>query len=318
MEDFNTNSQKGSTLMQQALKKYADGDFEGGDKDRKMANKYFDMASMQINSEAGKMSQLYGESRNFGVIYNVFEQNIDNIYQDESKKHIIKEVYDMIKNDKLLNEQFKIYDMFEKTTDVENVKDFVNETINIINGFDKKQIKECNEKLIKVIKDNKLNEYVDIPEETENLYEAIEYVILNKKTLDNVNNFIKAQNVIAEHIEKNQKESLEENKKSLSFESFKNDLDKEEKKLQENINEDEKKLLDMFTDPKTNKRAVFENYKSETLNKIKGVMQISEETDREAWDKVYENVNSKTYSEKMTQNIINCAEMLEICSTIEE
>ena len=224
----------------------------------------------------------------------------------------------MIKNDKLLNEQFKIYDMFEKTTDVENVKDFVNETINIINGFDKKQIKECNEKLIKVIKDNKLNEYVDIPEETENLYEAIEYVILNKKTLDNVNNFIKAQNVIAEHIEKNQKESLEENKKSLSFESFKNDLDKEEKKLQENINEDEKKLLDMFTDPKTNKRAVFENYKSETLNKIKGVMQISEETDREAWDKVYENVNSKTYSEKMTQNIINCAEMLEICSTIEE
>ena len=315
MEDFNTNSQKGSTLMQQALKKYADGDFEGGDKDRKMANKYFDMASMQINSEAGKMSQLYGESRNFGVIYNVFEQNIDNIYQDESKKHIIKEVYDMIKNDKLLNEQFKIYDMFEKTTDVENVKDFVNETINIINGFDKKQIKECNEKLIKVIKDNKLNEYVDIPEETENLYEAIEYVILNKKTLDNVNNFIKAQNVIAEHIEKNQKESLEENKKSLSFESFKNDLDK---KLQENINEDEKKLLDMFTDPKTNKRAVFENYKSETLNKIKGVMQISEETDREAWDKVYENVNSKTYSEKMTQNIINCAEMLEICSTIEE
>ena len=308
MEDFNTNSQKGSTLMQQALKKYADGDFEGGDKDRKMANKYFDMASMQINSEAGKMSQLYGESRNFGVIYNVFEQNIDNIYQDESKKHIIKEVYDMIKSDKLLNEQFKIYDMFEKTTDVENVKDFVNETINIINGFDKKQIKECNEKLIKVIKDNKLNEYVDIPEETENLYEAIEYVILNKKTLDNVNNFIKAQNVIAEHIEKNQKESLEENKKSLSFESFKNDLDKEEKKLQENINEDEKKLLDMFTDPKTNKRAVFEIYKSETLNKIKGVMQISEETDREAWDKVYENVNSKTYSEKMTQNIINCAE----------
>ena len=274
MEDFNTNSQKGSTLMQQALKKYADGDFEGGDKDRKMANKYFDMASMQINSEAGKMSQLYGESRNFGVIYNVFEQNIDNIYQDESKKHIIKEVYDMIKNDKLLNEQFKIYDMFEKTTDVENVKDFVNETINIINGFDKKQIKECNEKLIKVIKDNKLNEYVDIPEETENLYEAIEYVILNKKTLDNVNNFIKAQNVIAEHIEKNQKESLEENKKSLSFESFKNDLDKEEKKLQENINEDEKKLLDMFTDPKTNKRAVFENYKSETLNKIKRTVSV--------------------------------------------
>ncbi len=318
MADFNDNSQKGATLMQQALKKYADGDFEGGDKDRELANKFFDLASMEMNSEAGKMTQLYGESRNFGIIYNVFEQNIDNIYQDETKKHIIKEAYDLIKNDKLLNEQFKIYDMFEKTVDVENIKDFVNEATNLINHFDKKQIKESNEKLIKLIKDNQLDEYVSIPEETENLYEAIEYVILNKKTFDNVNNFIKAQNVIVEHIENNQKNEINENKEKFSFDKFQKDLDKEESQLNETINEDEKKLLDMFTNPKTNKKSVFENYKLETLKKIKGAMQISEENDRETWDKIYENVSSKTYSDKMTQNIINCAEMLEICSTIEE
>jgi hypothetical protein len=47
-------------------------------------------------------------------------------------------------------------------------------------------------------------------------------------------------------------------------------------------------------------------------------MQISEENDKEGWQKIYESVNSKVYSDKMTQNIINCAEMLEICNTIEE
>lgn len=318
MEDFNTNSQKGSTLMQQAIKKYADGDFEGGDKDRELANKFFDLASLEINSEAGKLSQLYGESRNFGVIYNVFEQNIDKIYQDEKKKHIIKEAYDLIKGDKLLNEQFKIYDMFEKTVDTENVKDFVNEAINLIKQFDKKQIKESNEKLIKLIKDNNLDEYVSIPDDIENLYEAIEYVILNKKTFDNVNDFIKAQNVIVEHIENNQKNTINENKEKFSFDTFQKELDKQENELNENINEDEKKLLDMFTNPNTNKKSVFENYKSQTLKKIKGAMQISEENDKEAWNRVYESVNSKTYSDKMTQNIVNCAEMLEICSTIEE
>lgn len=318
MTDFNDNSQKGATLMQQALKKYADGDFEGGDKDREMANKFFDLASQEMNSEIGKMSQLYGESRNFGIIYNVFEQNIDKIYNDDTKKHVIKEAYDLIKNNKLLNEQFKIYDMFEKTNDVENAKEFVNEASSLINQFDKKQIKENNEKLIKLIKDNNLDEYVDISEETENLYEAIEYIILNKKTFDNLNSFIKAQNVISEHIENNKKNVVNEDTDRFSFNKFKEELDKEENQLNETINEDEKKLLDMFTNPKTNKKAVFENYKTETLNKIKGAMQISEENDREAWDKVYESVNSKTYSDKMTQNIINCAEMLEICSTIEE
>ena len=130
---------------------------------------------------------------------------------------------------------------------------------------------------------------MEIPEDVENLYEAIEYVILNEKTLDNVNEFIKAQNVIVEFIENNKK----------------------------NINE-EKKLLDVFANPKTNKKEVFENYKKETLKKIKGAMQISEESERESWNKIYESINSKTYSNKLSENIITCAEMLEICSTIEE
>lgn len=318
MEDFNKISQEGSALMQEALKKYAEGDFKGGNELRKKANEMFEEVERQINTEAGNISMMYGESRNFGVIYNVFEQNIDNIYQDEKKKHIIKEAYKLIKNNPVLNEQFKVYDMFEKAKDIDNTKDFVNEASGLIKHFNKKQIKENNEKLIKLIRDNELNEYVDIPEETENLYEAIEYVMLNKKTLDNVNDFLKAQNVIVEYIENNKKQNIDESENKFTFENFQEELNKEEKNLNENINEDEKKLLEMFANPKTNKRSIFENYKSETLKKIKGVMQISEENDREAWNKVYESVNSKTYSDKIAQNIVNCAEMLEICSTIED
>ena len=37
MADFNDSSHKGSVLMQQALKKLADGDIEGFEKDRKEA-----------------------------------------------------------------------------------------------------------------------------------------------------------------------------------------------------------------------------------------------------------------------------------------
>ena len=317
MADFNVNSEKGSVLMQQALKKYAKGDFEGGDKDRAEANRYYDLASAEINSDAGKMTQLYGESRNFGIIYNVFEQNIENLWNTKAGKKIVKECYNLIKSNKVLNEQFKIYDMFEKAQNVEDVKDFVNEASNIIKTFDKKIVRENNEKLIKFIRDKKLDEYVDIPEETENLYEAIEYLVLHKKTYDNVNDFVKAQNVITEHIIKNQKNNIVENK--LTSAEFENKIEEVEKEITENINQEEKTLLDRFlTNKKQNKKEVFENYKRKTLRKIREMIENSEDSDKSQWNKIYENVSSKNFSENMSENITNCAEMMEICSTIDE
>ena len=317
MADFNVNSEKGSVLMQQALKKYAKGDFEGGDKDRAEANRYYDLASAEINSDAGKMTQLYGESRNFGIIYNVFEQNIENLWDTKEGKKIVKECYNLIKSNKVLNEQFKIYDMFEKAQNVEDVKDFVNEASNIIKTFDKKLVMENNEKLIKFIRNKKLDEYVDIPEETENLYEAIEYLVLHKKTYDNVNDFVKAQNVITEHIIKNQKNNIVENK--LTSAEFENKIEEVEKEITENINQEEKTLLDRFlTNKKQKKKEVFENYKRKTLRKIKEMIESSEDSDKSQWNKIYENVSSKNFSENMSENITNCAEMMEICSTIDE
>ena len=317
MADFNVNSEKGSVLMQQALKKYAKGDFKGGDKDRAEANRYYDLASAEINSEEGKITQLYGESRNFGIIYNVFEQNIENLWDTKEGKKIVKECYNLIKSNKVLNEQFKIYDMFEKAQNVEDVKDFVNEASNIIKTFDKNIVKENNEKLIKFIRDKKLDEYVDIPEETENLYEAIEYIVLNKKTYNNVNDFVKAQNVITEHISKNQKNHIVENK--LTSTEFENKIEEVENEINEKINQDEKTLLDSFlTTKKQNKKEVFENYKRKTLRKIKEMIESSEDSDKVQWNEIYENVSSKNFSESMSENITNCAEMIEICSTIDE
>ena len=317
MADFNVNSEKGSVLMQQALKKYAKGDFEGGDKDRAEANRYYDLASAEINSDAGKMTQLYGESRNFGIIYNVFEQNIENLWNTKAGKKIVKECYNLIKTNKVLNEQFKIYDMFEKAQNIEDVKDFVNEASNIVKTFDKKIVRENNEKLIKFIRDKKLDEYVDIPEETENLYEAIEYIVLHKKTYDNVNDFVKAQNVITEHIIKNQKNNIVEN--NLTSVEFEDKIEEAEKEINENINQEEKTLLDRFLTTKNqNKKEVFENYKRKTLRKIREMIENSEDSDKSQWNKIYENVSSKNFSENMSENITNCAEMMEICSTIDE
>lgn len=314
MADFNEYSHKGSVLMQQSLKKLEEGDIEGSKKDMEEAIKYFNMFYASVESEEGKITQLYGESRNFGMMYNVFEQNIDKLLQTKRGKQVIKEGYDLIKRNKILNEEFKIYDLFEKSKKQDNTKDFVNEAVSLIKKFNKKQIKENNDKFIMFIRRNKLNEYVEIPEETENLYEAIEYVILNNKDINNVENFLKAKNTIVEHIERN--ENVNEQK--VSFNKFNETLKKEETEIDENINDEERKLINMFTDKKTNKREIFENLKRNTLNKLEKMINESDESDKTSWKSIYKDITSKTFSEKLSENIVNCAEMMEICNTIEE
>ena len=165
MADFNEYSQKGSTLMQQALKKLAEGDFEGFEKDREVANRYFDLLYQSVNSEDGKMTQMYGESRNFGIIFNIIEQNMNKLLETKKGKEFIKKAYKMIKGNNVLNEQFKVYDFFEKANYVENSKEFVNETLSIIQTIDIKQTKAQN-KNTKKKKKNPLNdeEIVKLPE----------------------------------------------------------------------------------------------------------------------------------------------------------
>ena len=318
MAEFNDNSQKGTVLMQHALKKLEDGDVEGFEHDRKEANRYFDMFYKEINSEMGKIKHMYGESLNFGVIYNVFEQNIDDLYKTKKGKRVIKEVYNLIKNNKLLNEQFKIYDLFEKSTNIENVKDFVNESLSLVKNYNKKDIIKANSKLIKLIESKKLNEFVEIPEEVENLYEAVEYLMLNKKTFNNVNDYLNAQNVIVEHIENNNQSVINEEKETLTIDNFEEILDEEQNKFDEKLNEDEKKLIAMFTNKNSKNRDIFESYKRKTLHKINEVLEKSEEEDKEQWKNVYENVKAKTYTDNTSKNIVNCAEMIEICNTIDE
>ena len=301
------------------MKKYAEGDFEGGDKDRAEANRWFDLATRQLTSEAGKMAMLYGESRNFGIIYNVFEQNFDKLLETKQGKNIIKEGYNIIKKNKVLNEQFKIYDAFEKTNNVDNVKDFVNEASMLVKNYDRQTIMENNEKLISFIKEHKLDEYVHISEETENLYEAIEYIILNKKSFNNINNYIKAQKTISEHIEKNIKNKINEATNKEIFNEFEEKVDEAEKKIEENISVEEKKLLENFTNDRIDKKSLFNEYKETTLRKVNEMIRLSEdEEDKAGWEELYEDVKSRTFSEDNALNISNCAEMLEICDTIDE
>lgn len=305
---------KGGELMMQALEAYNNGEFDEGDKLRQQANKYYDYAEGMINSDEGKIQMMFGEARNFGVMYNVFEQNMIDILKRKNGKQIIKEFYDLIKHNKTLNEQFKIYDAIENAENVEDAEKFVNEISSIIKTFDKDKIINENNKLITLIKRHNLNEYVEIPEETENLYEAIEYLMLNKKTINNVNNYINSKNLIKEHVEKVCKQNLNE-EDTETIDSLKEKWDKVEENLNKELNKDEENLIETYLNPNTNKELFFNEQKDKTLKKINETIDsINDYEQKQEWKKIYENVESKTFNVK--DGLALTAEMIEIYNTI--
>ena len=143
MEDNKTAYEKGIVLLKSAIKKYEKGDYEHGDKDRELANEFFDKAKKEdtYNDVA-----LYGEGRNFGIIYNVFVENAKKIISENKNTKAIKEFITTIHKNKVLNEQFKIYDTFCNKVINCDSDTFINEAINILPYYKNKELVENNNK----------------------------------------------------------------------------------------------------------------------------------------------------------------------------
>lgn len=301
--EHNELYKKGGLLMQSALKKYAAGDNEGGDKDRQLSNEYYDQAKDELNRISDNITALYGENRNFGIIYSVIEENIKNYIKENKNSKAVSEFIKLIKSNKILKEQFNIYNTLCNSVTTLNAEDYLNEVLAIIPNFNKKEIFENNSKLIDFIHKNKLDEFIDIEDEKLELYEAIEYLLLNKKTLTNIEVYKKNKDVIKEslnaRLEKNQiSDDIVMNESSYSSE-LKNTL----KKHLNELNEDELMLIEELY--KGNKQEIFNKYKNETLNFISEQITYSSTLeDKIDWNNIQDKIKLKEYKENTYFNDI--------------
>lgn len=93
---------KANTLMQGALKKYAEGNMEAADKERKQANELYDMAEKYVNMQAGNQEMIYGENKNFGLAYSIIEANTPKWFMNKKKAKAINEIKKLISENKVL------------------------------------------------------------------------------------------------------------------------------------------------------------------------------------------------------------------------
>ena len=308
--EISTNIEKGIKLLTEALKCSEQGEYSSAYKAYQKAGSFLTEADNRANTNEGQISLKYGGNRNFGVIYKIFESNTKNLLRDKSSQKKLKKIMGLIRENKVLNDEFNTFNAFTNPTNVTNPNEYVSEAISLVTRYSKKTIRENNEKLINLFKEYNLNENISIDDNEIELFENIEYLLLHNKDFKNINKYNEIQNKLCEYVTENNVMLTE----SVSIDDLYEDklnevIDKHGKEL----NEDEINLIMEVSDPVKAKK-LFNKYKADVVSLVNE--QINAGNDVESWNKILEKINSKVYEQKNA--LTDIAEFIEIKNEIEE
>lgn len=298
---------EGSETMERALESFRNGDFTDAEQLRQKANEMFDRLSEELGKEDKELNSLYGESRNFGIIYQTFEHNIQEMMKTQWGKKVLSEAINMIKSDKNLKGQFDIYQALSNGGGA-HPELYVESVFKLMPTASAKSIKESNDRLIRALRQlDTLNEYFDIDEKVADCYEAVDKLLTTKMSPDTMNDIVEAKAKLVEYVTSIPAEKYGTSEKSIDsiIEDIHNRTDfatAEEYKLYREIMACE------------DKKVLFEKYRTETLESIRNVMNESSERAAE-WQSTYEQVRKFTFDK--SNPVMSIAMLAEIKDIVE-
>ena len=306
------NLTKAMTLMTSALKQYDEGKFDMAEHSRQEANKLFDEVKNEMSTQDGMDKMRFGESRNFGMLYRIYEDNALDFYAKDREK-LVKLTETIRKNPVLLSE-FKTYQAFLDPNGVENTESYVNEAVNLTERHDVRTLKKANTEFLSTMRELGLNENVLFSPEEIQLFEDIEYVITNIPDITNINRYMNVKKSLRECVEQRNtnggrnsdemKQAVDEAYQGLSN-KYGSELTKDEIELVESMTSDDKKAERRFYEVKEG-----------LLRKIGKEIETSNENDKIRWNTLKENIQSKNYSKPTA--LVDMAEMLEAAGVFED
>lgn len=296
MDNIHDIYKKASVLMQGALKKYAEGNFEAGDKERQQANELYDMANKYIDMESSKMDTLYGESRNFGIIYTVIEENAPKWFLNKKNNKAFKELSKIIKEDNILKTQFDVYNALNSLDEGVDASRYVSEVLNNVPLLSRKNIVESNQKLIGLIKKYNADELVPISDKKAELYESIEYLITHKKNIGNTADFLRHQDRISKYLSEN---VVSKKEKSTDMDRFVSEkMNKISEAYNNELNDYEKRIVEDMAYSGWDIQKAFENVRHDLKESLCNVIAESEDNETQGrWSRILKQVNNMKYAE---------------------
>jgi hypothetical protein len=195
--------------------------------------------------------------KNFGKIKNTYNDVLVEsvLTKNEDKKTLFKSYVKTIKENEILKNQFLVYNIIENKVEANETKakTFVDECLNILSKYNKKEILEANKKLvIDTLFESELGY------ENKELHENISKLIFTPKTPKNVEEIVDAKTYVVNYIVNNKVKEVNESTglpnsmlSSIMVEKYNqkySDLDETEKSiLKALIDSDDTKKKEVYT-----------------------------------------------------------------------
>jgi hypothetical protein len=253
-----------------------------------------------------------------GKIRNLYESISDIMLESDNGIKIMRKYVKTIKENKDLKKVFSFYDFIDKlNVDTDSRWNYINEGLKCLENIDKHSFKMGVKELGNIVSEGVKTSNItrstieECINSTNNVYESVDFLILEKPTLKNINERIDAKRVI---------DSFLDNKTIFIKESCTND--KTNKELISEINEElseiseswMKELIEDITlnnlSNKDNK-ILFENYKNDCLMIIENIINNNDEIeDKSKMFSLKEKLGVKEYNaDSFNNDIINLAEL---------
>lgn len=253
-----------------------------------------------------------------GKIRNLYESISDIMLESDNGIKIMRKYVKTIKENKDLKKVFSFYDFIDKlNVDTDSRWNYINEGLKCLENIDKHSFKMGVKELGNIVSEGVKTSNIarstieECINSTNNVYESVDFLILEKPTLKNINERIDAKRVI---------DSFLDNKTIIVKESCTND--KTNKELISEINEElseineswMKELIENITlnnlSNKDNK-ILFENYKNDCLMIIENIINNNDEIeDKSKMFSLKEKLGVKEYNaDSFNNDIINLAEL---------
>ena len=253
-----------------------------------------------------------------GKIRNLYESISDTMLESDNGVKVMRKYVKTIKENKDLKKVFSFYNFIDNLdVDSDSRWTYITEGLKYLDGIDKrnykKGVKELGNIVTEGVKISNISRSVieDCINNTNNVYESVDFLVLEKPTLKNINEQVIAKNSILNFLD---------SKIVVVKESY--DSDKTNKELISEINDEiseinESWMKELIEDITLNNLAnkdnkiLFENYKNDCLMIIENIINNNDEIeDKSKMFSLKEKLGVKEYNaDSFNNDIINLAEL---------
>ena len=253
-----------------------------------------------------------------GKIRNLYESISDTMLESDNGVKVMRKYVKAIKENKDLKKVFSFYNFIDNLdVDSDSRWTYITEGLKYLDGINKRNYKKGVKELGNIVSEgvkisnisrNIIEECIN---NTNNVYESVDFLVLEKPTLKNINEQVNAKNNILSFLDNKTivvRESCESNKTNKELI---NEINEEMSEINESWMKELIEDITLNNLSNNGNKVLFENYKNDCLMIIENI--VNSDNDVEDKSKMYalkEKLGNKEYNaETFNNDIINLAEL---------